>query len=179
MGLELTVSSRSSTTSARARATSRFLNWSRRCWRATLPVKAKRPIPGIVYRRGGESVYTGQAPLVRDMDALPYPDFSDYFENLMRDGESHGRPVAAARNLARLLVGREVALHLLRPQRAAPWDSAASRTGAPSARFCDLVRPVGCSHHPFRRQYPRHGLLQGNVAAARRRPAGTWICSTR
>jgi ribosomal peptide maturation radical SAM protein 1 len=45
-------------------------------------------IPGIVYRRGGESISTGQAPLVRDMDALPYPDFSDYFENLMRDGES-------------------------------------------------------------------------------------------
>jgi ribosomal peptide maturation radical SAM protein 1 len=53
-----------------------------------LPAEKEISIPGIVYRRGGESVYTGQAPLVRDMDALPYPDFSDYFENLMRDGES-------------------------------------------------------------------------------------------
>ena len=40
------------------------------------------PIRGIVYRAGGASVYTGQAELIRDMDSLPIPDFSDYFQAL-------------------------------------------------------------------------------------------------
>lgn len=40
-------------------------------------------VPGIVYRAAdGESVYTGQADLIREMDALPIPDFSDYFTGL-------------------------------------------------------------------------------------------------
>jgi ribosomal peptide maturation radical SAM protein 1 len=39
-------------------------------------------IRGIVYRAGGASVYTGQAELIRDMDSLPIPDFSDYFQDL-------------------------------------------------------------------------------------------------
>ena len=43
----------------------------------------RAPIPGIVYRdRNKESVYTGNADLIRDMDALPLPDFSDYFHDL-------------------------------------------------------------------------------------------------
>lgn len=41
------------------------------------------PIPGIVYRDGGKkSVSSGSADLIRDMDALPIPDFSDYFHDL-------------------------------------------------------------------------------------------------
>jgi len=40
-------------------------------------------VPGIVYRTPqGESVYTGQADLIREMDELPIPDFSDYFSGL-------------------------------------------------------------------------------------------------
>lgn len=39
-------------------------------------------IRGIVYRAEGESVYTGQADLIRQMDELPIPDFSDYFRDL-------------------------------------------------------------------------------------------------
>lgn len=35
--------------------------------------------PGIVYRKGGRSLSTGRSIPVRDMDALPMPDFSDYF----------------------------------------------------------------------------------------------------
>lgn len=35
---------------------------------------------GIVWRRGGESVYTGRSQPVRQMDSLPMPDFSDYFD---------------------------------------------------------------------------------------------------
>ncbi len=41
-----------------------------------------RTIPGIVYRAEGESVYTGQAAPIRQMDKLPIPDFSDYFQDL-------------------------------------------------------------------------------------------------
>ena len=39
-------------------------------------------ISGIVYRRGKESRYTGSSEPVKDMDALPLPDFSDYFHGL-------------------------------------------------------------------------------------------------
>ena len=45
----------------------------------------QRPIPGIVYRdRNGRSVSTGAAEMIRDMDALPVPDFSDYFRDLQQ-----------------------------------------------------------------------------------------------
>ena len=41
------------------------------------------PIPGIVYRdRKKQSVFSGNADLIRDMDTLPVPDFSDYFHDL-------------------------------------------------------------------------------------------------
>jgi ribosomal peptide maturation radical SAM protein 1 len=44
---------------------------------------ARAPIPGIVYRdRNGESVSSGGAEMIRDLDALPVPDFSDYFHDL-------------------------------------------------------------------------------------------------
>ncbi|MCP9493230.1 MAG: RiPP maturation radical SAM C-methyltransferase [Pyrinomonadaceae bacterium MAG19_C2-C3] len=40
-------------------------------------------LPGIVYRhRDGASIYTGHAAMVRDMDALPIPDYTDYFRDL-------------------------------------------------------------------------------------------------
>ena len=40
-------------------------------------------IPGLVYRDGkGESVSTGSSEMIRDMDALPIPDFSDFFQDL-------------------------------------------------------------------------------------------------
>ncbi len=40
-------------------------------------------IPGIVYRSDdGESIYTGTAESVHDMDSLPIPDFSEYFDGL-------------------------------------------------------------------------------------------------
>lgn len=42
-----------------------------------------KPIPGIVYRdRSKQSVSTGAPEMIRDMDALPLPDFSDYFQDL-------------------------------------------------------------------------------------------------
>jgi ribosomal peptide maturation radical SAM protein 1 len=45
---------------------------------------ASSTIPGIVYRSAGRSVYTGPARLTREMDRLPIPDFSDYFQDLAK-----------------------------------------------------------------------------------------------
>lgn len=45
-------------------------------------VAAGRPldgIPGIVFRREGESVSTQPGPVFRDLDGLPYPDYDEYF----------------------------------------------------------------------------------------------------
>jgi ribosomal peptide maturation radical SAM protein 1 len=49
---------------------------------ADAPV-SEPPIPGVVYRgSNGSSVATGPAELIRDLDALPIPDYSDYFRDL-------------------------------------------------------------------------------------------------
>ncbi|MDQ3650658.1 MAG: RiPP maturation radical SAM C-methyltransferase [Acidobacteriota bacterium] len=41
------------------------------------------PIRGLIYRsQNGESIYTGPAEMISDMDQLPYPDFTDYFRDL-------------------------------------------------------------------------------------------------
>ena len=39
-------------------------------------------IKGIVFRHGGNSISTGPADLVTDLDRLPRPDFADYFTTL-------------------------------------------------------------------------------------------------
>ena len=39
-------------------------------------------IPGLVFREHGESISSGQAHLVSDLDRRPFPDFSDYFHDL-------------------------------------------------------------------------------------------------
>ncbi len=39
-------------------------------------------VGGVVYRRDGATVATGRAEMVRDLDALPIPDFDDYFRDL-------------------------------------------------------------------------------------------------
>lgn len=43
-------------------------------------------IPGIVYRADGESVSTGPPELIREMDQMPVPDFTDYFRALSSSG---------------------------------------------------------------------------------------------
>lgn len=52
--------------------------------RLVLSAKASRKslaaIPGLVYRSNGTSVFTGLPDIVRDMDSLPIPDYSDYFQ---------------------------------------------------------------------------------------------------
>ena len=45
---------------------------------------------GVVYRRDGVSVDTGPPEKVGDLDALPLPDFGDYFEILDRTGAPTG-----------------------------------------------------------------------------------------
>ncbi|MCP5055372.1 MAG: RiPP maturation radical SAM protein 1 [bacterium] len=39
-------------------------------------------IPGLVYRTRNGTRYTGRARLITEMDRLPIPDYSDYFEQL-------------------------------------------------------------------------------------------------
>lgn len=39
-------------------------------------------ISGIVLRKGGESILTGEPDRIREMDDLPYPDYTDYFCDL-------------------------------------------------------------------------------------------------
>lgn len=41
-----------------------------------------KPIRGIVYRSEEESIFTGQAALISQMDDLPIPDFSNFFQDL-------------------------------------------------------------------------------------------------
>jgi ribosomal peptide maturation radical SAM protein 1 len=59
-----------------------FPELSRRVLRGEPVDDSNAPIAGIVYRKDGESVYTGQSELIRNMDDLPVPDFSDYFDQL-------------------------------------------------------------------------------------------------
>jgi ribosomal peptide maturation radical SAM protein 1 len=49
---------------------------------ADAPIDSGMPIPGIVYRAGGESIASGPARLISALDDLPIPDFSDYFADL-------------------------------------------------------------------------------------------------
>jgi len=49
------------------------------------PEDSAEPIRGVVYRsRKGDSIFTGPSEVVREMDRLPYPDFSDFFGDLER-----------------------------------------------------------------------------------------------
>ncbi len=47
-------------------------------------------VRGLVFRRGGESVFTGRPGLTRDLDALPFPDFDDYFAALHASAAGNG-----------------------------------------------------------------------------------------
>ena len=47
-----------------------------------------RAIPGIVYRYRGESYLTGKSVPVQDLNSLPTPDFSDYFDALHQSSVS-------------------------------------------------------------------------------------------
>jgi ribosomal peptide maturation radical SAM protein 1 len=46
----------------------------------------EEPVRGIVHRVEHESVSNGPADLIRDLDNLPIPDFSDYFHDLDQSG---------------------------------------------------------------------------------------------
>jgi ribosomal peptide maturation radical SAM protein 1 len=48
--------------------------------------KASALPPGIVHRERGRTLSTGRAMPVRNMDALPIPDFSDYFRDWSESG---------------------------------------------------------------------------------------------
>ena len=68
------------------------------------------------------SVKNGSAPIIRDLDALPDPDYDEFFAALMRLGRQEvlgkSLPASPLRERARLLVGSEAPLHVLRAERA-------------------------------------------------------------
>ena len=96
-------------------------------------------IRGVRPRRRGYAV-AEHAPAARvdDLDSVPVPDFDAFFEQRQR-----ARPAACPANLAhgdgaRVLVGRALALHVLRPQRrhdGLPQQDARARR-SPRSRRC-------------------------------------------
>ena len=43
--------------------------------------RALDDVPGVVFRHGEQSISTGPAPVIKDLDSLPIVDFDDYFES--------------------------------------------------------------------------------------------------
>ena len=53
------------------------------------PVETMRKIiGGIVLRKNGVSISTGEPERIREMDTLPFPDYSDYFHDLERSSSA-------------------------------------------------------------------------------------------
>ena len=48
----------------------------------------EKNISGIVLRKGEKSIFTGEPERIREMDDLPYPDYSDYFRDLEQSSSS-------------------------------------------------------------------------------------------
>lgn len=44
--------------------------------------KIEKNIGGVVLRKNGATIFTGAPAMTREMDDLPYPDYSDYFRDL-------------------------------------------------------------------------------------------------
>lgn len=49
-------------------------------------------VPGLAYRREGEVRLSPPRPLIEDLDSLPYPDFTDFFREEVREGSSRVVP---------------------------------------------------------------------------------------
>ena len=137
---------------------------------------------GVIGAANIDRVATGNlAPRasVLKMDDVPEPNFDDYFAALA--ASPLRRYIASGtcrRNLARMLVGGEEALHLLRPQ----WrqHGLSVEIGRPRARRAE--KPVGQVSDPEiqrGRQYPRPQISARPVAAARRRRPYTLFFETK
>ena len=91
-------------------------------------------LPGVRTRDGlaaeSASGRFSHGPMVQDLDALPYPDYSDYFQQF--EASRYGpdwQPSDLPGDVAGMLVGREEPLHVLRAQRPDAWPFAASPRG--------------------------------------------------
>ncbi len=75
--------------------------------------------PGIVFRtRDGNTAITTPARPVTNINALPIPDFADYFKRVRQSfGSCVYQSIASHGNVPGLLVGGQVPLHLLRVER--------------------------------------------------------------
>ncbi len=129
-------------------------------------------LPGIL-ARGGLTFFgdTTRTPTVRDMDALPVPDYDDYFEQLRPAPSADKlRPVLAFETARGCWWGREAPLHLLRLQRRQDWSSAASRVQRALDELDFLHGAVRRPPGPGGGQHPGHAVLRG-LAAGAGRPA--------
>ncbi len=52
------------------------------------PEEIEKNIGGIVLRKNGESIFTGEPERIREMDSLAIPDYSDYFRDLEQSSSS-------------------------------------------------------------------------------------------
>ena len=130
-----------------------------------------RPQPGLCYRVGDRAfaIAEGGGPPVA-LDELPLPNYDEY---LRSPGESElrvaGQPggAAAVPERPRVLVGREIALHLLRPQRVDDGISQ-QESRARCRRSHDTVRTLPPPRLSSRGQYPCRRLSpRGSPAVAR------------
>ena len=137
-----TGASASSTSSARARPTTRFPRSST----ALDDGRATAAVPGSCYRAARRTVADrARHALVRDLDALPMPDFDPYFARPATPARPRPRcrPTLLLETARGLLVGRQAALHVLRAQRRLDARSAARAPSAPSTRSATCAGRYG------------------------------------
>ncbi len=46
-------------------------------------------LPGLIYRQGRESIYTGKGGSIRDLDSLPFPNYDEYYHRLRFSSLTH------------------------------------------------------------------------------------------
>ena len=143
-----------------------LVRWSRR-----RPSAGLRQIPGICYRAGGRTVSTGPARPVADLDALPLPQYDDYFEAVRVSGLSrrlrpsvHARPVAAAGGPPGTPAGSAA-----RP--AAAGSTGRRRPGKVLAELRSLAANHQCHQLSIVDDVPSPGVLRRGPAAAGGRAA--------
>ena len=182
MGVALHGGSRSSTSPSPARPTSRSPP-ARGASRGREP-SARSPASrraGAAGRRRGAG-----APRSRDLDALPVPDFDDFFDQLRgRAAAARRRAAPARRDRARLLVGRALALHVLRPQRRddgvpqqvararARGDRRSSARATASRRSASSTTSSTCATSSTRAADAGRGRPRRSTSSGRSRPTSS------
>ena len=123
-----------------AKATSPFPS----CCAPWPPAPTRMRFPESPAGSAGRWWPTPPAPPTCRLDDLPAPDYDEYFERAGAPGPAaHGRAprrLDSVRVRARMLVGREAPLHVLRPQRRRRCSSAPSRRSGCSTELAEQAR---------------------------------------